>query len=154
MAVSHPRVRGLIVAVEVLPDLGKTSKSHPHTRGLIVTEFLPKSGKNISPTHAGIEGYEKTKSKLEVDRAGNRSGIIEGETVNLETRIGKLEQAQSVEVCSQCKQYPGAQVDVEAAVKDALADPHVVSCKPILSACSKCGAQRLILLQGVDYSRV
>jgi hypothetical protein len=72
--------------------------------------------------------------------------------MNLSSRIGKLEQAQGVEMCSQCKQSPGAQVDVEAAVKNALADPHVVSCKPILSTCSKCGAQRLILLQGVDNS--
>jgi hypothetical protein len=50
--------------------------------------------------------------------------------MNLETRIGKLEQAQSVEVCTQCKQSPGAHRDVAAAVRDALADPHVVSCKP------------------------
>ncbi len=74
--------------------------------------------------------------------------------MNLSSRIGKLEQAQGVEMCAQCKQSPGAQVDVAAAVKNALADPHVVSCKPILSACSKCGAQLLILLQGVDNRRV
>jgi ribosomal protein L32 len=59
--------------------------------------------------------------------------------MNLPSRIGKLEQARSVEVCSQCGQSPGAYADVAAAVRDALADPHVVSCKPILSACSKCG---------------
>jgi hypothetical protein len=59
--------------------------------------------------------------------------------MNLSSRIGKLEQAQGVEMCAQCKQSPGAQVDVAAAVRDALADPHVVSCEPIFSACSKCG---------------
>ena len=59
--------------------------------------------------------------------------------MNLSSRIGKLEQAQSIEVCSQCGHSPGAQGDVAAAVKDALADPHVVSCEPIFSACSKCG---------------
>jgi hypothetical protein len=50
--------------------------------------------------------------------------------MNLPSRIGKLEQARSVEVCSQCGQSPGAYADVAAAVRDALADPHVVSCKP------------------------
>ena len=59
--------------------------------------------------------------------------------MNLETRIGKLEQAHTSTLCAQCKQSPGAQVDVAAAVRNALADPHVVSCEPIFSACSKCG---------------